>query len=645
MRRAFAALVAFAALGFPGAARGAGVPADPWPRQFKSGNATILVYQPQVESWIGNTITFRSAIAVRKADPKDDVFGVIFAKARAQVDKASRIVLLEEVVVTKRDFPTLPDNGLLYLFSLKTQLGPSQRTVSLDRLEASLAASGSAAPPAVEVNNDPPRILVSDVPAILVRIDGPPALRPLPNTTFRRVINTRAVLLADEGAGAFYLRVGNAWLTAASLGGPWIRPDALPDGLEAAARPVEAARVADLLVGRDASASPSTVDAPPAVFVSETPAALIVFEGNPAFTPVTGTDLARASNTASNVLLETESNQYFVLLSGRWFRAASLSGPWSYVPGSDLPADFRRIPPDSPAGAVLAAVAGTPQAAEALIANAIPQTAVVSRVGGPTFAPRFDGTPQTAPIDGTALRYVVNSPTPIIQAAARDFYAVRDGVWFTSPALSGSWVVAATLPDAIATIPPDSPLHFVTDVRIYGVTIGFVYEGYTPGYLGSISTPGGVVVHGTGYVYPPWIGSAWYPYPATYASWGGPGSLAGGNLYGAYGTGVSSEVRSAFFMAPGGTVYTNTRAGKSSPYGIVEARNDVYVDKDGQVFSNGTGSWQQHSADGWSGASGDTGWADREARARSAGEEAFRELSQSAASAGGTPRPSGNSSR
>ena len=644
MRRGFAALVVLAALGLPGAAGGAAAPADPWPRQFKSGNATILVYQPQVESWIGNTLTFRSAVAIRKTDPKDDVFGVLFAKARTQVDKASRIVLLEEVVVTKRDFPTLPDNGLLYLFSLKTQLGPGQRTVSLDRLEASLAAAGPAAPPAVAVANDPPRILVSDAPAVLVEIDGAPALRPLPNPAFQRVINTRSLLLADEAGSTYFLRAGGAWLAAASLAGPWTRPGALPEGLEAAARPVEAAGAVDLLAGRDASASPSPVDAPPAVFVSEAPAALLVFDGEPAFTPVTGTALARASNTAAHVLLETESNEYFVLLSGRWFRAASLSGPWTWVPSTDLPADFRRIPPDSPAGAVLAAVAGTPQAAEALIASAIPQTASVSRVGGPTFAPRFDGTPQTAPIEGTTLRYVINSPTPILQAAPRDFYAVRDGVWFTAPALSGPWIVAATLPDAIATIPPSSPLYFVTNVRIYGATIGFVYEGYTPGYLGSISTPDGVVVHGTGYVYPPWIGSAWYPYPATYASWGGPASRAGGNLYGAYGTGVSSEVRSAFFRAPGASVSTSTKAGKSVPYGAVDARNDVYVDKDGQVFSDATGSWRQHSAEGWSDASGDTGWADREARARSAGENAFQQFTQAAAGPAGALRPSGGSS-
>ena len=637
MRRAFAALAALAALGLSSAARGAQAPADPWPRQFKSGNATILVYQPQVESWVGNTLTFRSAIAVRKADPKDDVFGVIFAKARTQVDMGSRIVLLDDVAVTRRDFPGLPDNGLLYLFSLKTQLGAAQRTIALDRLEASLAASGAARVQPVPVDNTPPRIIVSQAPAILVAIDGPPALRPVPRTALQRVINTRTLVLANEDGTAFFLRAGDGWLSASALGGPWEPTAAPPEGLAAAAASLAAAAAVDPPEAGGALA--------PAIYVSETPARLIVFEGEPVFAPIPGTALSRASNTASEVLVDAASNRYFVLLEGRWFSAAGLDGPWTFVPSPELPSDFRKIPADSPAGGVLASVAGTPQADAALLANAVPQTAVVSRVGGPTFAPRFDGPPQTAPIAGTALQYVVNSPTPIIQADARDFYAVRNGVWFNAPTLSGPWIPAATLADAIATIPPSSPMHFVTNVRIYGATIGFVYQGYTPGYLGSISAPDGVVVHGTGYVYPPWIGSAWYPFPATYASWGGPADPADGNLYGSYRTGVSAEVRSAFSEGPGGVVYKSSKTAKSSAYGTVEARNDVYVDKDGHIYSDAAGHWQQHSAEGWSDASGDLDWADREARARNAGAEAFRQFSQPATSPASAPGPPGNSSR
>ena len=66
-----------------------------------------------------------------------------------------------------------------------------------------------------------------------------------------------------------------------------------------------------------------------------------------------------------------------------------------------------------------------------------------------------------------------------------------------------------------------SPLHYVTYVRVYGATPTVVYVGYTPGYLGTVVTPDGVVVYGTGVVYTPWVGTVWYPPPPTYGAGAG----------------------------------------------------------------------------------------------------------------------------
>ena len=66
-------------------------------------------------------------------------------------------------------------------------------------------------------------------------------------------------------------------------------------------------------------------------------------------------------------------------LSGRWFQAISLDGPWRFVPQSELSEEFARIPDDSPKENVKASVAGTAQASEALIANSIPETAEIKR--------------------------------------------------------------------------------------------------------------------------------------------------------------------------------------------------------------------------------------------------------------------------
>jgi hypothetical protein len=89
----------------------------------------------------------------------------------------------------------------------------------------------------------------------------------------------------------------------------------------------------------------------------------------------------------------------------------------------------------------------------------------------------------------------------VIRVSASQWYALRAGVWFTSTSATGPWFVARAVPAVIYTIPPSSPIHYVTYVQIYGATPETVYVGYTPGYLGTVVEPDGVVVYGTGYDY------------------------------------------------------------------------------------------------------------------------------------------------
>ncbi len=497
-------------------ARGARIPADPWPREITLADATLLIYQPEVDAWRGNTLEVRAAVAVKPKGAKQETFGVVWATARTQVDRVSRIVALEDFTVTRSNFPTLPDGGAGYVSALQQHFAPSQRTIALDRLEADLAAAGAVKPTGIAVDNTPPRIIISETPAFLVPIDGAPAIRQIPGTTFERVINTRALIIRPQGSGSNYLHVYDGWLVATSIAGPWLPPSVIPPAIDPIARQLATTGQVDLLDGGNVKPKPSLKAGAPAIYVSETPAELIVFKGPPTYSTIAGTSLLWASNTTADVIYDTAGREFYALVSGRWYRAPLLTGAWTYVASASLPGDFRRIPVAEPAGVVLASVAGTPQAQEAVIANSIPQTAAVPRVNGPKFAPVFDGAPQFRGIQGTSLEYVVNSPTPIIQVSATSYYAVRAGVWFSATALSGPWYVAAYVPAVIYTIPPASPLHYVTYVQVYGSTAKVVYVGYTPGYLGTVVSSDDVVVYGTGYAYQPWIGTAWYPPPATY---------------------------------------------------------------------------------------------------------------------------------
>ncbi len=490
-------------------------PADPWPRGVDLGDAKVLVYQPQVNSWTDNQLNFRAALAIKPTGAKAETFGVIFATTRTQVDKVLRTVTFENLTISKINFPTLPDRGAKYAAQLEMQFGQSIRTMSLDRLESSLALAGIK-PPTVAVQNNPPWVIVSYSPAILVPIDGAPVLTAVPNSQFQRVINTRALILQGPGQN-FYIHVYDGWLQSSAITGPWTQSFNQPPGIDSIAQTLANSGAVDMLDGGPkANPKPSLANGVPTIYISEGPAELITFKGQPDFVPVAGTQLLWAANTTSDVLINISNNYYYVLISGRWFSSAALTGPWTFVPNDALPPDFAHIPPRSLAGAVLPTVAGTPQAQEAAISNSIPQTATIPLANGPTFTPNFDGPPQYLPIAGTDLNYVTNSSEPVIQVVGGGFYAVVAGVWFTAPQVTGPWVIATSIPPVIYTIPPSSPVYYVTYVRIYEATPEYVYVGYTPGYLGTVISPYGTVVYGTGYVYSPWVGTVWYPPPYTY---------------------------------------------------------------------------------------------------------------------------------
>ena len=263
---------------------------------------------------------------------------------------------------------------------------------------------------------------------------------------------------------------------------------------------------------------PKDPNAPPEanVYVSTVPAELIQTTGAPNLLAVPNTDLLYVANTSSAIFYYLDDANYYVLISGRWFKAVSLNGPYAYVAAGALPADFQRIPADSEKSNVLPSVPGTPQAAEAVIANSIPQTAAIERAQA-QLTVDYVGAPSFVGIAGTSLAYSVNTATPVIMVGAKSYYACQSGVWFTAPGALGPWQVATSVPGVIYTIPPSCPIHFVTYAYVYSSTPTLVYVGYTPGYAGTVVAPGGVVVYGTGYYYPSVVvGVTYVSYPPTY---------------------------------------------------------------------------------------------------------------------------------
>jgi hypothetical protein len=555
-------------------------PADEgWPRRFALGTSSAAVYQPQIEEWSGNSLSARAAIAITETQSKQQIYGVLWFSARAEIDKVNRLVTLSDFKVKKLSLPMAPDKAAAFEAAFQARADKQVNVIALDRLLADMAINHATTNTAAyEVKNDPPQILFSTRLALLVLIDGAPVLRPVKDASVERIINTRVLIVRAEGK--FYLRIMDGWLESQNLNGPWAIAGQTPNDLKKALDAAIAGKQVDLLDSSKRSlADAIKQNAVPTIYVSTQPAELLQTQGEPQVETIEGTDLIYVTNTENDIFVHAPSQEHYILLSGRWFKSQSMLGPWQYASGEKLPADFAKIPATHAKAAVLVSVPGTPQAKEALIANAIPQTATITRSGA-SLNVNFDGPPQFKPIESTTLMYATNTSTPVIRVDARGYYAVQNGVWFVATSAIGPWTVATSVPVSIYTIPISSPLHYVTYVKVYGSTPEVVYVGYTPGYYGTVVTSSSVVVYGTGWYYPAYAGAYWHSWPYTYGygaafTWGvatgwglaygyGYGWYGAATYYGAYGWGGVAATN--VYGQWGNVAFAGTRAAWANPY-------------------------------------------------------------------------------
>ncbi len=491
-----------------------------WPREVTSGGTTFIVYEPQFDTLDGGTLLSRSAVSVQKADTTTPVFGAIETTATLDIDRDSDTARIVDITVDRVRFPGMREDSeeaRELAAVLEREIPRWNLDLSLDAIRANLETQASTD----GLRNTPPRFIYVDEPAILVSLDGEPRLRAVGDTGLDRVVNTPFPIAYDRAAKRYYFYGSSVWFSTTDiLKGRW-SPVANPP-----------AKVVKLF--SDADSADDSAQAPELsaeqlrrarIIVATEPTELISTDGKPALQPLVGSELLSVSNTDSDLFFDVPEQSWYIVVSGRWYRASSLTGSWSFVEADRLPASFARIPAGSPQGAALAHVAGTEQAKDAVMDAVIPQVAAVDR-NEAEFEATYDGDARFEPIPNTKLHYAVNTASQVILADGR-YYAVEQGVWFIGDSPYGPWQVSETRPVGLESVPASSPVYNTRYVYIYDVRPDVVYVGYTPGYLWAFPY-GGTIVYGTGYRYRPWYGpSYYYPRPWTwgfsvhYSSWGG----------------------------------------------------------------------------------------------------------------------------
>jgi hypothetical protein len=191
-----------------------------WPREFKNEGARLVVYQPQIDSWENyRKSKARAAVALTPTGATKPTYGVLCVKADTQADLETRTVLIGKISIESARFPASEPGAAAGLISTARDLIPAAPiTISMDRLIAGLDRTRAATREA-RVSLAPPTIFASQGPAILVIIDGKPALSDVWGTHLQFVVNTNWDLFYQPRSGRYYLLRGSAWLTAASVEG------------------------------------------------------------------------------------------------------------------------------------------------------------------------------------------------------------------------------------------------------------------------------------------------------------------------------------------------------------------------------------------------------------------------------------------
>ncbi len=486
--------------------------AQDWPKTIQGSDGDIIkIYQPQAESLTGNVLKSRSAVSVIENGKSEPVFGAFWSEA--VVDNNNSNVVIRSIQITNIKFPDAVNESTVNDIreKLQSQIPALNISISKEELQQSLNNNQEQSKLSSSFNNNPPKVIYTTKPSMLVLIDGVPKLQTNSDWGMDVVVNSPFTIVKNND-GKFYLYGGKKWFAAPDATGPYNYVSETPQNLQKVEDAINSKK--DNSDNNDnVTAVSNSSNVVPSIIVSTEPAELIQSDGEANFSPVENTGLLYVKNSGNDIFMDVNSQQYYVLLSGRWYKSNALNSKWQYIAADKLPADFSKIPAGSPKDNVLASVAGTEEANDAIIEAQVPQTAKVDR-NTATANVVYDGDPEFERIEGTRLKYAVNSSITVMKLDNM-YYAVDNGIWFVSDRATGPWQVSTSRPDEVDRIPPSSPAYNTKYVYVYDVTPDYVYMGYTPGYLNTY-VYGPTIVYGTGYYYHPWFGRYYFPRPYTW---------------------------------------------------------------------------------------------------------------------------------
>ena len=439
----------------------------------------------------------------------------------------------------------------------------------------------SVIPPPAKPSAVVPNVFYSTSPADVILFSGQPVYATIPGTQLVYATNSNSYVFVYSPTQVIYYLTAGRWFSAASLLGPWTYatenlpadfakiPPTSPPGVVLASVPgTEQAKDAVLL-----AQVPTKVTVNPAAAAAQ---AKVTYEGNPNFTPIQGTSMSYATNTAQRVI--QVGDLYYLCLNGIWFLSTSPQGPWQTA--QYVPQEIYTIPPSSPVYNV----------------TYVTQTTTSSGDVQSSYTAGYLG----AFVMGAALGAVVAGGTGYYYPPVYGVGYYGYPTYHPYPCTYGATPYYNTATGAYGASQ--------TAYGPYGsATRSASYNPYTGTYArsGSVSTPYGSAA--AGQAYNPYTGAYGQTKQGSnaYGSWGSStvstpyGSASAQHQTTAYGSEGSIQTSAGGKAAGTSTAYGSTAVGKSSS-------GNLYADHNGNVYKNTGSGWQSYNNGSWNSANSQT---------------------------------------
>ena len=418
-----------------------------------------------------------------------------------------------------------------------------------------------------------PRVFVSTMPAEMILVDGKPSYQQLVGTSLYWVSNTDSDVFRVGQTGAVYYLVAGRWFSSPGFDGPWtFATPSLPADFQKI--PLEHPR------SRVLASVPGTAQAAEAVLLAQIPqtarvnkkqtkAPEVVYAGEPKFEKVEKTKVERAVNTDKSII--KVGDMYYMCYEGVWFMGSSPNGPWTVA--SKVPGEIYEIPISSPVHNVTYVTVEDDDDEWATFATAAMYTGVMVAWGCAVWGSGWYYPPYYGGFYGGYPYYRGYYPTYGYRAS----YNPWTGAYSRGVSAYGPYG---------------------------GAGVSARYNPRTGTYSRGAAAYGPYGSRAAGSAYNPRTGAYGQTRQGSnvYGSWGSTqvqrgDQWASTNRYTSNATGATTRTTRT---SSGAAAATRSGALGSTTVGRT-AGGDVYAGRDGNVYRNQGGSWQQYDSKGnWS---------------------------------------------